>query len=195
MFQRCYNLTAFSSDLSNLKYGKDMFELCYNFTAFSSNLSNLTDGERMFKDCYNLTSFTSELPSLTNGHWMFLGCKRLPKFKGVLNSLTNADNMFDGCTSLKHIGDYPFDTINHGGLYANSLETAVEMFDECPNLETLHFDIGKINDINNLGLETCSKLKDVCMSLSSLTTVPTCFRGKTNLSWVNLNVSNLTSVD
>lgn len=187
--------------LPSLTNGYCMFYSCDKLESFTSDLPSLTNGSHMFIHCRNLKSFSSDssgspvnLSNLTDGSYMFYRTS-LPKFKGFLNSLTNADYMFAWCDSLENIGDYPFNTTETGGLYAHSLETADKMFDECPNLKTLHFDINKIKDINNLGLDTCSNLQHVSMSLTSLTTTPTCFRNKTKLTSVNLNVSNLTSVD
>lgn len=196
MYYLSTSLTSFSGDLSNLVNGEGMFEGCTNLTLFTADLPKLTNGYGMFQQCYKLKSFSSKLPSLTDGSYMFFGCS-FSKFKGVLNSLTNARCMFVGCTSLENIGDYPFNTTEgqEGGLYAHSLETANYMFDGCSNLKTLHFDINKIKDINNLGLDTCSNLQSVSMSLSNLTVTPTCFRNKEKLTQVILNVSNLTSVD
>lgn len=100
MFTGCYNLTSFRGDLSSLVNGYWMFHTCWELTSFTSNLSSLTKGNRMFYHCHNLTSFTSVFNSLTNGESMFFACARLTTFESDLSSLTNGDFMFGGCSAL-----------------------------------------------------------------------------------------------
>ena len=77
--------------------GYGMFEGCYNLTTFTSDLPSLMDGHSMFNRCDALTTFTSDLPSLTNGYYMFYGCDSLKSFSADLSSLTDGTYMFNGC--------------------------------------------------------------------------------------------------
>ena len=75
MFNECFNLTSFSSDLSKLERGVCMFQDCFGLTTFESDLSSLFNGGSMFRSCASLTTFKSDLSSLTSGNVMFFGCR------------------------------------------------------------------------------------------------------------------------
>jgi hypothetical protein len=89
-----------------------MFNACYNLTSFNSNLSSLTEGAEMFRHCSKLKKFNADLSSLTSGYFMFYNCS-LSEFTSDLRSLENGGGMFTECylntASVKNIAD----TINH----------------------------------------------------------------------------------
>jgi len=135
MFYNCGNLTSFTSDLSNLTIGQNMFGCCSQLTSFTSDLSSLTDGSSMFWGCNALTSFTSDLSSLTNGGSMFYNCGNLTTFSSDLSSLTNGYYMFNGCkldtASVQNISD--------------SIKNVSSVEDEnycCMQNKTIHIGIG-----------------------------------------------------
>ena len=91
---------VWSEGLGDLTDGKWMFEYCFDLTSFKSDLSSLTDGYHMFYNCANLATFTSDLPNLTNGYYMFYSCSQLTSFKSDLSSLTDGEMMFEYCGNL-----------------------------------------------------------------------------------------------
>ena len=65
-----------------------MFEYCFSLTSFKSDLTNLTDGRGMFMECNSLSSFEAELPNLVEGFCMFSGCKlNLESVERIASSL------------------------------------------------------------------------------------------------------------
>ena len=180
MFNGCYNLTAFSSDLSSLTNGKYMFIYCSNLESFSSDLSSLMNGRYMFRYCRNLESFSSDLSSLTDGYQMFYNCRNLTSFNSDLSSLTYGRNMFAYCSKLTSFSSD-----------LSSLTNGSRMFDGCDNLTSFTSDLPSLTDGGDMFYD--SGLESFSSDLSSLTNGAGMFKFCSNLTTFSSDLSSLTN--
>ena len=179
MFENCFNLTTFISDLSSLTNGTSMFNGCSNLTTFTSDLSSLTNGTSMFRYCTNLTTFTSDLSSLTSGDSMFENCTNLTTFTSDLSNLTNAYGMFYKSALASFTSDL------------SNLTDGSWMFHKC-NLTTFTSDLSSLTNGNSM-FSYCSNLVTFPVNLPSLTNGNVMFENCTNLTTFTSDLSSLIS--
>ena len=182
MFEKCSNLTTFTSDLSSLTNGERMFNKCFNLETFISDLSSLETSDYMFSECTNLTSFNcSDLSSLKTGYYTFQFCSKLSSFEYDLPSLTNGYSLLSNCSSLTSFNSD-----------LSSLECGHYMFDECTGLISFDSDLPSLMYANQM-FKKCKNLSTFDINLPSLTEGYEMFYGCTALSSFTSELPSLTN--
>ena len=200
MFNNCYNLTTFDSDLSSLTEGSYMFNNCNTLVSFNSNLSSFTNGDYMFNNCKNLTTFTSDLSSLTEGGYMFNNCIKLSSFTSDLSSLTDSKFMFYNTILSEFSSDLSSLTNGYGMFYncdnlttfnsdLNNLTSGYEMFSYCKNLTSFNSDLSSLMVGRHMFYGT--NLSEFTSDLNSLTKGTDMFSGCDNLTAFISDLSSL----
>lgn len=192
MFKNCFNLTT----VSNLVFRNGSFHLnsafenCYNLTTLTNCILPLSGNtSNMFANCYNLRyAYENGLVHIyANRHTTntFSNCYNLAFNNGFVNARLSAGDyggvgtIFTNCHAITSANLSVFRSNNYtvSGAFRNCYNlsvvnvqmntTASQLFIDCPNLHTVHFNGGNVNYLSYMFIN-CNKLNNINTNVTGL---------------------------